>query len=139
MNAFYFALLTAFVWGLVPVIEKAGLVRIAPFAGLLIRSCGVLIGASLLAIFNHDAFKTALKAEPRTIVLLVSGGFLASIVGQMFFYHALKTGEASRVVPIAGIYPLVSFLLGIIFFGEGITLTKVAGVTFVITGLFFLR
>ena len=56
-----------------------------------------------------------------------------------FFYNALKTGEASKIVPIAGTYPLVSFLIGIIFLGESFTFVKAAGVMFVIAGLFLLR
>jgi bacterial/archaeal transporter family protein len=139
MKGFYFALITAVVWGIVPVMEKVGLAKIAPFAGILIRSCGVIIGASMLAIFDHNSLRAALKAEPRAVFFLVIGGFMASIVGQMFFYNALKSGETSKMVPIAGTYPLVSFLLGIIFLGEAITGAKLAGVSFVLLGLFLLR
>lgn len=139
MKAFYFAVMTALIWGMVPVLEKLGLARIAPFAGLLIRSCGVIIGATMIAVFNNGALKAALKADPKTLFFLVAGGFLASVIGQMFFYNALKSGETSRVVPIAGTYPLVSFLLGIIFLGESITGVKLAGVSFVLLGLFLLR
>ncbi|NQV04490.1 MAG: EamA family transporter, partial [Candidatus Omnitrophica bacterium] len=73
------------------------------------------------------------------IFLLVLGGFMASILGQIFFYNALKAGEASKVVPIAGIYPLVAFFLGVIFLGECFTIVKVCGVIFVVLGLFLLR
>lgn len=139
MKAFYFAVITAVLWGIVPVLEKMGLARIAPFAGLLIRSCGVMIGAVIVVTFNNNALRTALKADPKTLFFLVTGGFLASVVGQLFFYNALKSGETSRVVPIAGTYPLVSFLLGIIFLGETITGMKLAGVSFVLLGLFLLR
>ncbi|MDP6685949.1 MAG: EamA family transporter [Candidatus Omnitrophota bacterium] len=139
MKAFYFALATALVWGIVPIFEKMGLTRIAPLSGLIIRSFGVIIGLSLLIIFKTQAFKIALTADPRTIFFLVLGGFMASILGQIFFYNALKTGEASKVVPIAGIYPLVAFILGVIFLGESVTLAKVGGIMLVIAGLFLLR
>jgi len=139
MKAFYFALMTAVVWGIVPILEKMGVARIAPLAGVFIRSCGVVIGISIMAIFNNQAVRIALKADPRTIFLLVLGGFMASIVGQIFFYNALKIGEASKVVPIAGIYPLVAFLLGVIFLGETFTAVKLGGVIFVVLGLFLLR
>lgn len=139
MKAFYFALITAVIWGIVPVMEKVGLTKTAPFAGLLIRSCGVIVGAAMLAVFNNNALRTALKADPKTLFFLITGGFMASIAGQMFFYNALKSGETSKVVPIAGTYPLVSFLLGIIFLGESITGAKLAGVSFVLLGLFLLR
>ena len=139
MKAFYFALMTAVVWGIVPILEKMGVARIAPLAGVFIRSCGVVIGISIMAIFNNQAVRIALKADPRTIFLLVLGGFMASIVGQIFFYNALKIGEVSKVVPIAGIYPLVAFLLGVIFLGETFTAVKLGGVIFVVLGLFLLR
>ena len=139
MKAYYFALMTAVVWGIVPIMEKMGLARIAPMAGIFIRSFGVIIGISILAVFNGEAIKIALKADPRTIVLLALGGVMASILGQIFFYHALKIGEASKLVPVAGTYPLFAFLLGVIFLGEGLTLTKAGGVVFVILGLVLLR
>ena len=140
MNAFYFALMTAVVWGIVPILEKMGVTRIvAPLAGVLIRSCGVIIGALILGIFSKGAFKIALKADPPTIFLLILSGLMASILGQIFFYNALKVGEASKVVPIAGTYPLISFLLGIIFLGESFTAAKAGGIVFVILGLFLLR
>lgn len=139
MKAFYFALMTAVVWGIVPILEKMGVARIAPLAGVFIRSCGVVIGIFIMAIFNNQAVRIALKADPRTIFLLVLGGFMASIVGQIFFYNALKIGEVSKVVPIAGIYPLVAFLLGVIFLGETFTAVRLGGVIFVVLGLFLLR
>ncbi|MBU1007273.1 MAG: EamA family transporter [Candidatus Omnitrophica bacterium] len=139
MKAFYFALMTAVVWGLVPVLEKMGVARVAPFTGVFIRSFGVIIGAFILAALNPQVIKTAFKADIRTILLLVVGGLMASIVGQLLFYNALKTGEASKVVPIAGIYPLVTFLIGILFLGESVTLVKMAGVTLILVGLYLLR
>lgn len=139
MKAYYFALMTALIWGIVPIMEKLGLARIAPIAGILVRSCGVIIGAVILTMFNLPALKMALSADPRTIVLLGLGGFMASILGQIFFYNALKIGEASKLVPIAGTYPLFAFLLGVLFLGESFTLAKAGGVAFVILGLILLR
>ena len=139
MKAYYFALMTALVWGIVPILEKMGVSRTTPLAGVFLRSCGVIVGIFILALFNNSALRTALKADPRTIAYLVLGGFMASILGQILFYNALKTGEVSKVVPIAGIYPLVSFIIGIIFLGEGVTFAKLGGVMMVIFGLFLLR
>ncbi|MFH1782878.1 MAG: EamA family transporter [Candidatus Omnitrophota bacterium] len=139
MTAFYFAVLTALIWGCVPILEKIGLAKIDPLPGIFIRVSGVLLGVIILGVFNTQAFKAALKADLRTILFIMIGGFLASIVGQIFFYNALKAGEASKVVPISGTYPLVSFLLGLIFLGETFTLSKGLGVVLVILGVFLLR
>ena len=70
---------------------------------------------------------------------MVGGGFFASIVGQIFFYNALRTGETSKIVPLAGSYPLISFILGIIILKESFTMMKLWGVMFIILGIFLLR
>ncbi|MDP2921500.1 MAG: EamA family transporter [Candidatus Omnitrophota bacterium] len=139
MKPFYFAILAAVVWGIAPILEKTGLGRIEPMAGVIIRSFGVLLGAIVLALFNSNIIKVALRADQKTIIFLVLGGIIASILGQIFFYNALKTGEVSKMVPIAATYPLVSFLLGLLFFGESLTVAKGLGIGFVILGVFFLR
>jgi len=139
MKSFYFALLAAVVWGIAPIVEKAGLANIAPLSGVVMRSFGVIIGAAVLVLCNNDSLRFALKADPKTMLLLVSGGVIASILGQIFFYNALKHGEASKMVPIAATYPLISFLLGLLFFGENFTIAKGMGMAFVILGVFLLR
>ncbi|MBC8473498.1 MAG: hypothetical protein H8D54_01655, partial [Candidatus Omnitrophica bacterium] len=46
MKAYYFALMTALVWGIVPILEKMGVSRTTPLAGVFLRSCGVIVGIS---------------------------------------------------------------------------------------------
>ena len=139
MKAYYFAILAALVWGIAPVVEKIGIAKIEPMAGVIIRSFGVLLGAIILTAFNSRLIKLALSADQKTIIFLVLGGIIASILGQIFFYNALKHGEVSKMVPIAATYPLVSFLLGLLFFGESFTIVKGLGIGFVIFGVFLLR
>ena len=43
------------------------------------------------------------------------------------------------LVPVAAMYPLVAFLLALIFLGEKITLTKTLGLCFVLLGVVLLR
>lgn len=139
MKPFYFAILAALTWGMAPIVEKTGLANTAPLPGIIIRSLGVFIGAVILVIFNNGLLKSVFKADLKSAVFLVMGGVIASIMGQIFFYNALKHGEASKMVPIAGTYPLVSFLLGLMFFGETFTIVKGLGMVFVILGVFLLR
>jgi len=70
---------------------------------------------------------------------LVFGGFIGSFVGQIAFYHGLKVGEVSKVAPIAGSFPLIAAILGIVFLGESVTITKAIGIFLIISGIFFLR
>ena len=139
MKPFYWALLTSAVWGCVPILEKLGLTKTPALAGLFYRSLGVCFGVIVLLFFQFNNIRQAYIDSKVSLLYLLVGGFLASILGQVFFYQALKTGQTSTVVPIAASYPVISFILGIIFFGEPLTLAKAGGLAFVIMGVFLLR
>jgi len=140
-SPFFWAILTALVWGVVPILEKLGLSsNINLLSGLFIRCLGVIIGALILIVFRFRLLKLDLSnVSLSTVILLFLGGFLASFVGQLFFYKALKFGQASKVVPLAATYPLISFLLALIFLGEKITVAKILGVCCVILGVVLLK
>ncbi|MFH1621564.1 MAG: EamA family transporter [Candidatus Omnitrophota bacterium] len=139
-EAFFWAILSAIVWGIVPILEKIGLNKVHPDTGLFLRCFGVILGAIILITFKFSSLKLELAAvSTKTVLFLVSGGFLASFIAQMFFYRALKLGEASVVVPVAAIYPLIAFILALIFLGEKFTLTKLFGLIFVLLGVMLLK
>ncbi len=138
MNAFFWALMAALAWGIVPLIEKWGLVKTDPMVGLFYRCWGVLIGLILLGVFMLKPAEIK-SVDIRSVLFLIAGGFLASIVGQFCFYHSLKLGEISRVTPITGSYPLVAFMLGVLFLGESVNLTKICGVLAVMLGVWLLK
>lgn len=138
MTSFYWAALAAFVWGIAPILEKSGLVRITPMAGLFYRCVGVLLGLVILLIFivKPDEIKAV---DIRSAFLLIAGGFLASFIAQIFFYNALKGGSVSTVVPLSGSYPLIAFILGVLLLGESFSIPKLIGVILVVAGIWALR
>jgi len=139
MNAFLWAVVTAGVWGLVPLMEKTGLAGpIPPALGVMVRSLGVVIGLLLFGWpwLAGDALRTL---SWRSMLLLAGGGFLASFVGQLAFYQALKTGALSQVTPVAGAYPLVAALLGWVLLREPLSGPRLLGVGFVVLGVALLR
>ena len=139
MSAYIWAILTACVWGMAPLFEKVGLAKAGPIPGVFLRSMGVVIGMICFAIFRFDVVRQAFSIKPMNAACIIAGGILASIIGQIFFYHALKFGEASKVVPLAATYPLVAFVLGIIFFKEAVTVAKMSGIAFILLGIMLLK
>ncbi len=138
MTAFLWALSAAFVWGVVPLLEKLGLSRSEPFTALFYRCFGVVIGLVLLGIFVIRPHH--MKAvDAKTIFVLVLSGFLASFVAQILFYHGLKIGEVSKVLPVAASFPLITFILGVIFFGEALTVAKISGIILITSGIWLLK
>ena len=139
MNSYLWAILAALIWGCAPVIEKLGLSKIDPNAGVFFRTLGVVAGIPILVYFNRTAIRSSLTNLHPELIFLMVGGFLASIVGQLFFYNALKFGEASKTVPLGATYPLVSFILAFFLLGEKFTLAKLSGIIFVLLGAFLLK
>ena len=139
MKPYFWALFAAFSWGFAPILEKFGLAKVSVYAGLFCRCLGVVIGLLILLAFRFEEIKYTFSTGNLTWLFLVGGGFLASVIGQMFFYNALKDGDISQVVTIGASYPLISFVLGVIFFGEALTWGKVSGLGFVIMGVLLLK
>jgi transporter family protein len=138
MSAFFWALVTAGIWGIVPLMEKVGLAGHPPTVGVVVRSLGVLVG--LVAFGWKLAPLPSLQAMSwSSVLLLAGGGFLASVIGQLAFYQSLKTGALSQVTPVAGTYPLVASVLGWLVLREPLTLPRVLGVVLVVAGVTLLR
>ena len=138
MSYYWLAILTSVVWGIAPIFEKLGLAKVEPLTGLFYRSLGVVLCLVFLGFFlvKPEEIKSA---DLRSIGLIMAGGFLASFVAQILFYHSLKLGDVTKVVPISGSYPLVAFVLGVILLGEALTPAKIAGCLCVILGIWLLK
>jgi len=138
MSAFWWAVLTAGIWGVVPLIEKLGLTGSSPTIGVFARSLGVVVGLVIFG-FWWSPWRALGSLSVRSLVLLALGGFLASFVGQLAFYHALKTGHVSQVTPVSGAYPLVAAILGWLLLREPITLIRILGGVLIVLGVVLLR
>jgi transporter family protein len=73
------------------------------------------------------------------MVLFSASGIVAGLLGVFTYYSALKTGNASRIVPLASVYPMIAFILSVLFLKENFTATKLLGTLFVILGIFLLK
>ncbi len=138
MSGFWWALLTACIWGLVPLLEKMGLAQASPSTGVFARSVGVAVGAVLCGLI-WKPWQAVFALSARSFALLAAGGFLASFVGQMMFYHALKAGRVSQVTPVAGAYPLIAAMLGWWLLREPLSAPRLLGVVLVVAGVLLLR
>ena len=138
MNAFLWALVTAGIWGIVPLLEKVGLGQAPPTVGVIVRSFGVVAGV-LICSWLWSPWAAIRALGWRSTLLLASGGLLASFVGQLAFYHALRSGAVSQVTPVAGAYPLVAAMLGWWVLQEPVTASRALGVVCVVAGVMLLR
>ncbi len=134
-----FAALASLVWGLAPALEKAGLKgRIDPYLGVVVRTLSIA-AAALIGLALMGRLRAITAVDPKSAFFVGAGGIVAGLIGQLAFYSALKSGEASVVVPVAATYPLVALLVSVFFLGEAFTLQKLIGIGLVVGGVVILN
>ena len=135
---FIYAMLAMLLWGAAPIFAKIGLVKTDPLIGVAVRSIAIaLILIASLAV--SGGFSKLINTDPKSLSILILEGIFAGLLGQYFYFKAVKVWEASKVVPIVGAYPLMAVLFAILFLGERLTLVKGFGTLMVIAGIFLLR
>jgi transporter family protein len=115
------ALLTAMAWGIGGYFEKKGLHlgNISPQLGVTIRTAVALV---ILAVVSFPQWKTLPQAGTRSLLMIVvGGGVVASALGGLCYYAAIRGAPLNRVMPIAFTSPLFGALMGMIFGGEPLT------------------
>jgi transporter family protein len=75
----------------------------------------------------------------KDVTFVILGGLIAGFLVQWTYYVALKQGSASSVAPVASVYPLVAFILSVIFLQEVLSWQKILGVVFVVTGVILIK
>lgn len=139
ISSFLFAILTAILWGLAPVLEKAGLRgNLSPLAGVTLRSFAISIVA-LLSMVIFKKLPQLFQCTLRDAGFVILGGLIAGLLAQWTYYMALKQGSVSSVVPIVAAFPLVALVFSIIFLQEALSLQKIRGVVFVVAGVILIK
>lgn len=137
MKPYFFALLAVVSWGIAPVFGKLGLTKTDPLIGLSIRTL-VTMFFLLITLSLRSDFGQFLTLNKNTITMLALEGLFASALGHLFYFYALKYGEASRVTFLMAAYPLITFIIAIIVLKESLTLTKIGGAVLIISDLLLL-
>ena len=138
-NAFFLAILSALIWGMAPIFEKVGLnSKIDPYLGVVVRTLPIAF-IGLTGLIFMGRIDSLFQVDMKSAAFVIIGGLIAGFIGQIVFYTALKSGEASVVVPVAATYPLVALVISILFLGEAVTWQKVTGIGLVVAGVVMLK
>lgn len=131
-------ILTAFLWGATPVLEKMGLGKTDPLTGVTIRSIAVTL-ALLIYVAVSGKVKQLLTADAKTIVIFSVTGLMAGGIAMVTYFYALKKGATSQVVPIAATYPLITAMMSVLILGERVTPLRLLGTVLIIAGVWFVQ
>ncbi len=131
-------LLTLFFWGATPLFEKIALRAADPLVALTVRTglaALLLAGATIATGKVPFLFSLTIK----DYAALGLSGLFAGVLGMFTYFSLLKSGEASKVVPLTAAYPLVTALCASLFLEEKITFLRLLGILLTILGLTILQ
>ncbi|KKM11620.1 membrane protein [Clostridiales bacterium PH28_bin88] len=134
MKPVFFALIGMFFWGMAPILGKIGLVKVNPTLALAVRSF-LISGVMLVWLLATRSYGEITHTPLRSWMFIAGEGVLASLLGHLAYYWALKFGEASRVTPVIAAYPLLTVIVAVLVLGEQFTWTKVAGAALILAGI----
>ncbi|MDI9476740.1 MAG: EamA family transporter [Natronincolaceae bacterium] len=131
---FWLAMFGMVCWGIAPVFAKVGLNNMDPLPGLIIRTLTASIFA--LGSMGFDGNIGKMKSVSFiTWVFITIEALLATFIGDLAYYAAIKKGDISVVTVIMSSSPLVTMLVAIIFLGEQITMIRIVGAGLVVVGI----
>lgn len=124
-------------WGIAPIFAKLALRNIDPLSGLVLRTIFAASVVSGWVVFS-GSFSKITNIPVSSWWLIAVEALLATLVGDLAYYAAIKRGDVSLVTIIMSSSPLVTILCSILFLGEQITLLRMIGASFVVLGIILL-
>ena len=127
-----FAAGSAFFAGITSILAKCGIRKTDSDTATAIRTIAVTIFSWIMAsITAQDASFSDISMKS-WIFLILSG--LATGASWLCYFHALRTGDISKVVPIDKSSTVLTMILAMIFLGEGITVYGIAAMILIGSG-----
>jgi transporter family protein len=96
---------------------------------------GSALGIPLYILTYRNSF--SFQWQNGWTYLGISVGIFASI-GTLLFFNAIGQGEASKVVVITSLYPIVTTILAFLFLNETISFSKIIGILLCLAGIVIL-
>ncbi len=138
ISHFVFALGAMICWGVAPLFGKAAMLRIDPWTGLAMRSFIISL-IMLIWVIVTGHFRQLVQTEFSSWGLICAEGILASLLGHLAYFYAIKYGMISRVIPIISAFPLIAILGGLFLFSERISRDRLVGAIMIIVGIIIIR
>ncbi|USS40102.1 DMT family transporter [Thermococcus aggregans] len=132
------ALISAFGWGTASVLVKIGMREKSAVTVNIIRLYLTAIFYTLLFLIT-DRYKEILSLSPEIILVTFISGLFGFVIGDYFYFNALKLMGVSRTVPITSSYPLWTMLWAWMFFGKKITVQTLLGALLIFLAIVIVR
>lgn len=135
-----FAILSAVFAAATSVLAKVGIENVNSNLATAIRTVVVLVMAWVVVIVSTKSQGSSLASTvsaitPRSWMFLILSG-LATGASWLCYFHALKIGDVSKVVPVDKCSLVLTIIFAVIFLGESLTWKTILGSVLLLAGTF---
>jgi len=131
-----YALLSAFFASLVAILAKLGMKGVDSDLATAIRTVIILFVAWGIAMSRGKLQGIQNLTQQNWLFLVLSG--VATGLSWVFYFHALKIGEVSKVAPIDKLSVALAIGMSVLFLHETLTIKAAIGAALIIGGTFVL-
>lgn len=131
-----YAVGSSFFAGITSILAKCGIRKTDSDIATVIRTCVVFLFSWLLTALTGAYRGIGQISGPTLLFLILSG--LATGASWLCYFHALQKGDINKVVPIDKSSTILTILLALIFFHEGMSLKKGTAVVLIAIGTFLM-
>lgn len=127
-----FAVGSSFFAGITSILAKCGIQKTDSDVATAIRTCVVLVFSWILVALT-GALSGIGSISSETLLFLILSG-LATGASWLCYFHALQKGDINKVVPIDKSSTILTIILALIFFHEGMSPQKALAVLLIAVG-----
>lgn len=125
MEWLIYASLSAIFAALTAVLAKIGVKDVNSNLATAIRTVVILIFAWGVVFYQKSIKDLSVISRYALVFLILSG--ITTGLSWLFYFRALQIGDVSKVVPIDKLSLVLTVILGILLFGEKVSMTLVLG------------
>jgi len=138
LETIVYLLIAIISWGMGAIFDKLTLRYLSPISAFYGRLFVMIIFFIIFISTRFSRTFIALKAAPKLVLVYLSLSVIVTMLGVFTYLKAMNFDEASKIVPLSSTYPLITFLIAVLFLGESFTVSKFAGTLLVIAGIYFI-
>ncbi len=109
------ALVSAFSWASATILVRMGLKRLSPISANILRLYVAALTFLVIFLATNNMGGVFRLSPPRLLLVAFISAQFGFVIGDYFYFSALKRMGVSRTVPITSTYPLWAILWAVLF------------------------
>ena len=133
----FWSLIAVLSWGVAPVLDKLGVLKVSPGLIMFIQSIVIatIIGFTFFYSSHESTLSSAWSLDWKTWACVIMAGVLGGVIGEYAYFQAISSSETGQAVALMSAYPLVTVVCSVFVLGETVSASTLLGIFLVVSGV----